>query len=274
MRIALPLLIIALAGCSGDKPPEATKQLPVAPPQTLDPAGGLTEPRPISVPGVLLRMKFKEGQIYRRILNGVMTVAAVPGKPAPPKTALQTTSMMMRYQTTVLNVKAGTASVKVHTSGLEVVKKDTEGKWVPPKHASNILIDERGLVRNDMEGLVSGVTGIGLIPFPKERVAYGSYWSRDTERDMAPLGPVKITETYTYRGVLTENKIPLYKIEFKGMGTVPDLVMQGNFYYRQSDGSLYRGELYQSATIEVPSTEQSAGGGFARISLRVVVKCV
>jgi hypothetical protein len=217
-------------------------------------------------------MKFKPGQVYRRVLNGVMSVEAVPGKAAPPKEALQTTSIMMRYQTTVLDFKQGKAKVKVHSSGLEVVKETVEGKWVPPKHASELQIDQRGLIYNDIDGLVSGVTGIGMIPFPEKKVAPSSYWTRATEKDMAPFGPVKITETYIYRGKVNERQTPLYKVEFKGAGSLPDLVMKGTFYYRQSDCSLYRGELYQSATIEVPVRAVDEQPTFAKMTLRIVVK--
>jgi len=269
-----PLALIALIGCAGagdrqvpEKPLASTK-----PPVVIDPESGLTEPRPIAMPGVLLRLKFKLGQVYQYELSGTMTVSEVPGEAPPPKEALQTTKLRMRYSSKVSSISAGKATLRMHTAGLEAIKGKAGGRWVPAKHVGEIIVDERGLIYNDAEGLVSGVTGVGMIPFPKEKVGYASLWKRDSERSMAPFGLVKISESYTFRGALKENGVPLYRVNFKGSGSLPDFEMNGSYYYRQSDCSLYRAELFQSATIDVPDTPEKEGVGVARITLRVVVK--
>ena len=272
MKNAFLILILCLAGCgSKNKEPQPevstiTQKQPVSITPVDTP---LVEPPHEAKSGVALRLTLKPGDKISRSLEGKIEAKPLAGTNAPPE-ALQPSRLRMTYLTEVVSVEKGLATLKVTASPLEVIKKDVKGQWVAKGQKGEIRVDNRGRVYSDMEGLVSGVVGVGFIPFPEKKVSKGSTWSRTTMRSLPRLGDVDLKEKYVYQGTEKHSGVPVHRIDMSGTGSLRDFKINGTYYYRVSNGTLYEARLNQSAAVDVPGSEKQINR--AKISISILVK--
>jgi hypothetical protein len=273
--LILCALFVALlaAGCAGPSAPDrpsASQPVAIDEKQTQKLQPQIEEPQADAENGVLLRMKFQKGAKYSREFTGAIDVQAVKGEASPPKEALQRSSLKMTYSLTVQSIENGIATLKIESTPLEVTSGGNKATWVPQGQSGEIVVDTLGRVRTDVEGIISGVQGVGFVPLPEKKVALGSEWKRVSSQSMYPFAEVTINERYIYRGREIIDKVACDRIDLVGTGSLPGMKLGGRHYFRTSDGSLYRAELTQTAVIDVPA--ENGAIRRARVSVSVSVR--
>ncbi|HET6645263.1 MAG TPA: hypothetical protein VFG65_07170 [Fimbriimonadales bacterium] len=259
MRFGI-LALCTVIGCSGGQV-EAPKK--VRPTPHVAP-GTVVHESPRATKGELLRLKMKPGAVYDRRLTATIVTTAAPGS-KPPAGALGTTTVAMQYKTEVLSAGSGVQTVKITSTPLKVEKPGASGQWVPQGEAGEITMDERGAVLTDIKGMVSGLYGVGIIPFPEKAVAKGSSWSSTSVRDMPPFGEVEIEEKFSYVGDAGDG---LYRIDSLGTGSLGGMKISAKYLYRRADGSLHSADVYTSAEVALPGDKAGSKIRLA-VSLKV-----
>lgn len=270
--ISLLLLALACAKVEREQPAEIVigekrSEQPVA-----EPEADITEPDRDAPGGTLLRLKLEKGEKWSRKLTGKVNVEGVIGEKQPPAEMLQSSDISFEYTASISKVENGIATIEVKADPLRVEKEAAQGEWRGETQTSQIRMDARARVRSDMTGLISGVVGIGIIPFPEKAIAPGSTWSKTSYRSMPPFGEVKIEESYIYRGIVNERGVRLHKVAVEGTGSVPGMKSNGTYYYSVENGSLYIAELYQTAVVPVPDKQGQPTNAVARINMQVHVE--
>lgn len=256
------IFAVCLIGCNATEKPLAQQPSQASPAIQQKPKSEraaidapIVEPIKTKSRGTPLRLSLNVGDKQSHILQGSIQVKALANSPPPPPQALQTSTFKIIYTKEVTSIENGIATLKVTSTPLEVEKKEARGQWVARGQKGEIKIDARGRVYSDLEGLVSGVLGFGLIPFPNNNVEKGSVWKRTISRNMPPFGDVRLDEMYTFEGKMLRDGVPVYKISMKGAGSLPGLQIRAQYFYRIPTGALYGGDLRESAIIAVPGTE-------------------
>ncbi|MGI8923938.1 MAG: hypothetical protein ACR2HJ_07865 [Fimbriimonadales bacterium] len=262
------ILAVMLLGCS-EETAKAPGSHPVQEPTgSVEPATDFREPTPVQN-GVHLRLRLKKGDMLESLFSGTIAVDAVKGSPTPPAGVLQTKTIAMSFSTTVVGVLDGAYKLKVTSTPLKTESEEVQGEWRPKHQSGEITVNGSGRVLSDIEGLASGIHGIGFIRFPEAKVARGSKWSSTSVRNMPPFGDVKIDESYVYRGVAERASVSLHRVDMSGSGSLPGFKMSGRYFYRVSNGTLHSADLSQEAIVEIPGDKR---GARVRMSIEVEVR--
>ena len=254
------LVLCTVIGCSGgqvEAPKKAQPTPHVAP-------GTVVHESARAAGGDLLRLKMKPGTVYDRRLTATIVTTAPQGS-KPPAGALDTTTVAMEYKAEVLGAGGGVQKVKITSTPLKIEKPNASGQWVPQGETGEITMDERGAVLTDVKGMVSGLYGVGIIPFPEKAIAKGSSWSSTSVRDMPPFGEVRIEEKFTFQGNAGDG---LYRVDSTGTGSLGGMKINAKYLYRGADGSLHSADVFTSAEVSLPGDKAGSKIRLA-VSLKV-----
>ncbi len=241
---------VSLAGCTQGA--KSTVKPPAPTPPKFDPT--FVEPEPVSN-GVVLKLDPAAGAKVENRLRGEIEVASVPGRVSIPKEATGKSTLSMDYTITVAKKDASSVVLSFDSTPLTLEGKAKAEGIKPGGQKGKVSFDHRSALLEDPDNLFEGLFGAGMIAFPESPIAPGSTWSSQSSRNMPPFGEVKISETFTYRGIKERNGVKVHQIDSSATGTIEDMRVNATYYIRE-DGLPYEATMTSVATAPIGADAQ------------------
>jgi hypothetical protein len=263
VRIAIPALILVL-GCGEPQTQEPVK----APPLPTQSDLTLVEPKP-APSGVALRLNPKAGASVTNTLRGEIDVEKVPGMGQLPAKAIGKTRISMDYSVSVADSDASSVTLAFESSPLKL-EGVAQGNWEQlGGQKGEVRFDRRAGILEDPMSLFEGLFGAGMVLFPESPIARGSTWSSENTRDMPPFGPVKVKESFTYRGLETHDGAEVHRIDSKASG-LEGMKMSATYLVRK-DG-LPHGATIETHAKTLVATAEDGTEVWAAITVKVQIE--
>jgi hypothetical protein len=261
MRL-IPLLVLMslLWGCSG-KPQAKADELRVRPNDIEHvPVEGLSdveavvviEPRQDYPDGDLLRMKFVPGQTFVRMISGTVQYERLNDPNSQPSSPA---NLSVRYTTTTKRVQGDIAIVEVSTETLTA--EDAHGSSARDPDQFELVVDDRGRIIRNLEGILRSGVAVAFIPFPNPRVKPGSEWSLGTAMEVPVFEEMEIIQKFVYRGTTTHQGKKAWQIDTSAEGG-EKIDVTGTYFFDATTGHLIQGSftLVGYGTVNDPSGKQ------------------
>lgn len=243
----IPIIAVLslLCGCSG-KPQAKADELRVRPSDIEHvPVEGLSdveavvviEPKQDYPDGDLLRMKFVTGQKFVRLISGTVQYERLNVSNSQPSSPAK---LSVRYSTTTKRVQGDIAIVEVSTEKLTA--EDEHGSSARDPDQFELVVDDRGRIIRNLEGILRSGVAVAFIPFPNPRVKPGSEWSLGTAMEVPVFEEMEIIQKFVYRGTTTHQGKKVWQIDTSAEGG-DKIDVTGTYYFDAATGHLVQGSF-------------------------------
>jgi len=241
---------VFLTGCQQGA--KSSVKPPVPSPPKFDPT--FVEPEGVSN-GIVLKLDPALDAKVENRLRGEIEVSTVPGKLSIPKEATGRSALSMDYTITVAEKDASSVVLSFDSTPLKLEGK-ARGEWAKQGgQKGKVSFDHRSALLEDPDSLFDGLFGAGMIAFPESRIAPGSTWSSQSARNMPPFGEVRISETFTYRGIKVRDGVKVHQIDSAATGSIEEMKVNATYYITE-DGLPYEATMTSVATAPIGADAQ------------------
>lgn len=187
--------------------------------------------------GYLFRIKWTEGQTIRYNIESGMA-SGPGGKPM---------SMTMGIAMTVADVKAGIATVKTKVTGMGGTPQEVTSK-----------IDSMGKMSGG--GSNNPMTNSSNITYPKGPVPVGGSWTENMNMAQGPMGGMKTTTTYRFKGLKNVGGRQFAEIALSVTASgAASMKGSGTVLINMVDGMMHTLDLNSALTMAMPGAEGKPG---------------